>query len=128
LVAFDSLLDYHGNIQVAIWVRGEQVMVRRVGVRMWTATTGLPEPKQGKLKYAPRRYVNLDGFEPGLSVNEAKALLARASITFTETSVADASETVVLLKLSNNTELHFFLMGGRPSLAEIQAYSEHEGS
>lgn len=126
--SFDSLLDYHGNIQVELWVQGKQVEVRRVGVRMWVANNESPEPKQGKMTFAPRRYVRFDGFEPGLSVGETKALLDRASITYTEVAVADASETVVLLSLSNKTELLFFMMGGRPSLAEIQAFSEHRGA
>lgn len=124
--SFDNLLDYHGNIQVELWVQGKQVEVRRVGVRMWVANNESPEPKQGKMKFAPRRYVRFDGFKPGLSVGETKALLDRASITYTEVAVADASETVVVLSLSNKTELLFFMMGGRPSLAEIQAFSEHK--
>lgn len=76
-VTFDSLLDYHDNIQVEIGVLGEQVVVRRVGVRMWTTSGGVPVPKVGKMKYAPRRNVNFDGFEPGLSVSGAKSLLER---------------------------------------------------
>ncbi|MBB6464904.1 hypothetical protein HNQ96_000751 [Aminobacter lissarensis] len=127
-VTFDSLLDYHGNIQVELWVWGKQVEVRRVGVRMWTAISGFPEPKQGKMKYTARDHVQFDGFEPGLSVEEAKALLQAATISFEEVAVANASETVVRLDLPNKTEMHFFMMGGRPSLASIQAYSDHEGA
>lgn len=123
---FNSLLDYHGNIQVELWVRGKQVEVRRAGVRMWTAISGVPEPKQ-EMKYAARRYVQFDGFDPGLSVEESKTLLQAASISFEEVAVANASETVVRLDLPNKIEMHFFMMGGRPSLAEIKAYSDHEG-
>lgn len=121
-VIFDSLLDYYGNIQVEIGVHGEQVIVRRVGVRMWTPSEGVPVPKTGKMKYASRRHVHFDGFEPGLCVPETKNLLDEASILYSEKAVADASETVVELKLQNNTCLIFFMMGGRPSLAEVQAY------
>lgn len=125
---FDGLLDYGGNIQIGLWVRGKQVEVRRVGIRMWTTKSGSPEPKQGKMKYAPRRYVRFDGFEPGLSVEETKSLLERSSIPYTEAAVADASETVILLSLPNKTELRFFMMEGRPSLASVEAYSKHEGA
>ncbi|KAA0697402.1 hypothetical protein DTW90_18400 [Neorhizobium sp. P12A] len=125
---FDSLLDYYGNIQVELWVQGEQVEVCRVCVRMWTAISGRPEPKKGKMKYAARRYIKFNGFEPGLSVEESKMLLQAASISFEEIAVADASETVVLLILPNKIEMLFFMMDGRPSLAEIQAYSEHDGA
>lgn len=125
-VIFDSLLDYHGNIQVEIGVLGQQVIVRRVGVRMWTVSGGVPVPKIGGMKYASRRNVQFDGFEPGLSVGEAQSLLEKASIPYTENAVANASETVVQLRLRNNTHLEFFMMGGRPSLAEIQACWEDE--
>jgi len=50
------------------------------------------------------------------------SLLEKASIPFTQQAVADASEVVVELRLGNNTRLSFFMMEGRPSLAEIQAY------
>ncbi|MBW6421292.1 hypothetical protein KX729_07550 [Rhizobium sp. XQZ8] len=126
--AFDGLLDYHGNIQVALWVQGDQVEVRRVGVRMWTAPSGIPEPKQGKMKYAPRRYVQFDGFEPGLALGAAKTLLDSASITYTEVAVSNASETAVKLVLPNQTELEFFMMAGQPALASVHAYSEREGA
>ncbi|MFK0164880.1 hypothetical protein [Rhizobium sp. NPDC090279] len=125
---FDSLLDYHGNIQVELWIRGTQVEVRRVGVRMWAAIDGFPEPKQGKMKYAARRYVQFDGFRPGLSLEEAKMLLQKASISYEEATTADVSETVVQLNLPNYIKMNFFMMGGRPSLAEIQAYSRHQGA
>jgi hypothetical protein len=125
---FDGLLDYFGNLQVELWVRGEQVEVRRVGIRMWTTSNGVPVPKVGKMKYASRRYVQFDGFEPGLSVADAKSLLDRASIAYSEKVVANASETVVELKLPNRTYLEFFMMEGRPALASVQAYSEHEGA
>lgn len=127
-VTFDSLFDYHDNLQVELWVRGEQVEVRRVGIRMWMASGGVPVPKLGKMKYASRRVIRFDGFEPGLSVDEAKALLEKASIAYTEEAVANASESVVLLRLPNKTYLDFFMMGGRPSLASVQAYSEYEGA
>lgn len=127
-VTFDGLFDYHDNLQVELWVRGEQVEVRRVGIRMWMASGGVPVPKLGKMKYASRRVIRFDGFEPGLSVDEAKTLLERASLSYTVEAVADASETAVLLRLSNKTHLDFFMMGGRPSLASVQAYSEYEGA
>lgn len=127
-VAFDSLLDYYGNLQVELWVRGEQVEVRRVGIRMWTPSDGFPVPKIGKMKYASRRYIHFDGFEPGLSVSNAKGLLDKASISYTEKTIANASDTVVELRLENRTYLEFFMMEGRPSLASVQAYSEHEGA
>lgn len=127
-VTFDCLLDYHGNIQVEIGVLGEQVVVRRVGVRMWEPSDEVPVPKVGKMKYGSRRNVHFDGFEPGLSVSAAKSLLAKASIPYTEKAVANASETVVELKLPNNTYLEFFMMGGQPSLAEVQACWEYEGT
>jgi hypothetical protein len=127
-VTFDSLLDYYGNLQVELWVRGEQVEVRRVGIRMWTPSAGVPLPKIGKMKYAPRRYLEFNGFEPGLSVSDAKSLLEKASLAYTENAVTNASETVVELKLRDNTFLEFFMMEGRPSLASVQAYSEHEGA
>ncbi|MBP2550171.1 hypothetical protein J2858_003107 [Neorhizobium galegae] len=85
-------------------------------------------PEVGKLKYASRRYVNFDGFEPGLSVGDAKSLLENARLAYTEKAVANASETVVELKLENNSYLQFFMMEGRPSLASVQAYSEHVGA
>lgn len=125
---FDSLFDYHGNLQVELWVRGEQVEVRRIGIRMWMASGGLPIPKRGKMRYASRRFIRLDGFEPGISVDEAKCLLEKASIAYTEEAVANASESAVLLRLPNKTYLDFFMMGGRPSLASIQAYSKFEGA
>lgn len=125
-VTFDSLLDYFGNLQVELWVRGEQVEVRRVGIRMWTPSDGVPVPKIGKMKYASRRYIHFDGFAPGLSVGDAKSLLENARLAYTEKAVADASETMVELKLENNTYLEFFMMEGRPFLASIQAYSDHE--
>jgi hypothetical protein len=127
-VTFNSLLDYYGNLQVELWVRGEQVEVRRVGIRMWTPSNGVPVPKVGKLKYASRRYVNFDGFAPGLSVGDAKSLLVKECLAYTEKAVANSSETVVELKLQNNTYLNFFMMEGRPSLASIQAYSDHDGA
>ena len=127
-VIFDSSLDYYGNLQVELWVRGEQVEVRRVGIRMWTTSDGVPAPKVGKMKYAPRRYVNFNGFEPGLSVGDAKTLLENARLAYTEKAVANASETVVELRLHNKTYLEFFMMGGRPSLAAVQAYSGHQGA
>jgi hypothetical protein len=40
-----SLLDSHGNLQVELWVRGEQVEVRRVSIRMWTPSEGVPVPR-----------------------------------------------------------------------------------
>lgn len=123
---FDSLLDYHGNIQVEIGVHGEQVVVRRVGVRMWTPSGGVPVPKVGKMKYASRRNIHFDGFEPGLPFDQTKRLLEKASIPYTEKAIADASETVVRLQLQNNTSLEFFIMRGRPSLAEVQASWEGE--
>lgn len=126
-VTFDCLLDYYGNLQVEIVTCGGQVVVRRVGIRMWNACDGVPVPKRGKMQYAPRRFISYDGFEPGLSVESAKALLAQASIDFTEATVADVSETVVRLSLPNRTEMEFFWMNGRPSLAEIQLFSENEG-
>ena len=126
--AFDGLLDYHGNVQIELWVQGDQVEVRRVSVRMWTAISETPAPKQGKMKYAPRRHVKFDGFEPGLSVGAAKTLLEQASITYTEVPVSNVTETVVLLELPNKTCLEFFMMGGQPSLASVHAYSEREGA
>jgi hypothetical protein len=125
-VTFDCLLDYHGNIQVEIGVLGEQVVVCRVGVRMWEPSGEVPVPKVGKMKYGSRRNVHFDGFEPGLSVSGAKSLLEKASIPYTEKAVANASETVVELKLPNTTYLLFFMMGGQPSLAEVQACWEYE--
>lgn len=124
-VHFSGLLDYYGNIQLEIGVREQQVIVQRVGVRMWEATSGVAEPKQWKMQYAPKRHILLDGFTPGLSLAETKTLLDTVSISYSEAAVANASETVVLLKLPHKTEMHFFLMGGGPALAEIQAYSEH---
>jgi hypothetical protein len=127
-LTFDSLFDYYGNLQVELWVRGEQVEVRRVGIRMWTASNGVPVAKVGKMKFATRRYIRFDGFEPGTFIGDAKSLLDRASIAYAEKAVANASETVVELRLHNNTYLNFFMMEGRPSLASVQAYSEHEGA
>lgn len=127
-VTFESLLDYHGNLQVELWVRGKQVEVWRVGIRMWTPSDGVPVPKVGKMKYASRRYIHFDGFTPGLSVSDAKSLLENAGLAYTEKAVADASETVVQLKLENSTYVEFFMMEGRPSLASIQAYSDHNGA
>lgn len=127
-VTFDSLLDYYGNLQVELWVRGEQVEVRRISIRMWTPSEGVPVPKVGKLKYASRRYINFDGFAPGISVGDAKSLLEKARLAYTENTVANSSETVVELKLRNNACLKFFMMEGRPSLASIQAYSDHDGA
>lgn len=125
-VTFDCLLDYYDNIQIEIERHEKQVVVYRVGVRTWEAANGVPVPKIGKMKYAPRRSVLFDGFEPGLSVGEAKSLLEAASVPYMERAVADASETLVELKLRNNTYLLFFFMGGRPSLAEVQAFREDE--
>jgi hypothetical protein len=125
---FDSLLDYHGNLQVGLWVQGGQVEVCRVSVRMWTASSGSPEPKPGKMKYFSRRYVQFDGFEPGLTVQETKKLLDKAALTYAEEAVANASETVVRLTLPNKTRLEFFMMGGRPSLALVDAYSDRDGA
>jgi hypothetical protein len=127
-VAFGSLLDYYGNLQIELWIRGEQVEVRRVGIRMWTLSDGVPVPKLGKMKYRSRCYVESDGFEPGLSIGDAKSLLDKASIAYTEKAVANMSETVAELNLQDNTYLQFFMMEGRPSLASIQAYSQHEGA
>lgn len=126
--SFSCLMDYQGNLQIALWSRGGRVEVRRIGLRLWHTPNGEPKAKTAKLSYGRRRLVRLDGFVPGASINDVKSLLDNAGMSYEESSVQDASETVACLTVDRNSELLFFMMDGRPSLAEIQCRSRYRGA
>ena len=121
-------MDYQDNLQIELWSRGSRVEVRRVGLRLWHALNGEPEAKTAKLRYGRRRFVRLDGFVPGASIDDVKSLLDNAGMSYEENSVQDASEVVARLTVGRNSELLFFMMDGRPSLAEIQCRSRYRGA
>jgi len=121
-------MDYQGNLQIALWSRGGRVEVRRIGLRLWYVQNGEPKAKTAKLRYDRRRLVRLDGFVPGASIDDVRSLLDNAGMSYEENSVQDASEVVARLTVGRNSELLFFMMDGRPSLAEIQSRSRYWGA
>lgn len=126
--SFTCLMDYQGNLQIALWSRGGRVEVRRIGLRLWYVQNGEPKAKSAKLSYDRRRLVRLDGFVPGASIDDVRSLLDNAGMSYEENSVQDASEVVARLTVGRNSELLFFMMDGRPSLAEIQCRSRYRGA
>jgi hypothetical protein len=109
------------------------VEVRYIGVRMWTlGPSGVvgkakPIPKQGKMRYAPRRFIQFNGFEPGLPLNSAKSLLQSAGLAYTENRIEYGDETIIELNLPPKICMKFFV-DDHPWLGAVYSRSKHEGA
>lgn len=124
---FSCLMGY-GDFTITLWSQGKRVEVRKIGVTLWNAPQGRPQPKTTPIRISRKVKVVSGGIKPGLGLSDAKSFLRLNEIFYKEIDNDDASEVVKLLVLKNKAKLLFFAIDDEPKLAEIHLSSTRRGA
>ncbi len=122
---FTCRLGY-ADFEFSLRTRSNCVEVERVWLELWNAHHSEPQPKRSAIRLVEGIEVDLGGFQPGISLSSAKALLASLRIFYEEFSQADGSEIVSKIVLETKSELYFFQGDYEPRLMEIHFFAGDE--
>jgi hypothetical protein len=116
----------YADFEFSLRTRSNCVEVERVWLELWNAHHGEPQPKRSAIRLVDGIEVDLGGFQPGISLSSAKALLASLRIFYEESSQGDGSEIVSKIALETKSELYFFQGDYEPRLMEIHLFAGDE--
>lgn len=114
------------DFEFSLRTRSNCVEVERVWLELWNAHQGEPQPKRSPIRLVDGIEVDLGGFQPGISISSAKALLDSLRVFYEEFSQDDGSEIASKIVLETKSELYFFQGECEPRLMEIHFFAGDE--
>lgn len=114
------LLGY-GDLEIEILTRRNRARVHRISIKL----CHMPDiPKPLPLKWGGKSQIDLNGFNPAMTLSATKTLLASLGLQAEEYKLESGFETTRRLVLPH-AELHFF-KGPEPILMEIHVLTPQE--